>query len=145
VRIGFDCDGVLAEQRPDTLEMIRLLSGTSESTRDSLESAYYGSLRPRLAARDFIYKTDQVVVITARPKRLERVTRDWVEHFFVDWPIYMVDLDWSPSIQIKRGYAKAKLINSLQLDVYFEDDADIVEILRSECPKTKIVRYGGGV
>ena len=50
-------------------------------------------------------------------------------------------VDWLEKVAI----AKAKVINQLGLDIYFEDIPVIVVRLRELCPKTKIIQYGGRI
>ena len=146
MRIGFDLDGVLATQDVTVIILIR-------DKGEFAEDQYAGTLRPQLYPSMFLGKNDTAVIITARMARLNLVTKEWCKLHFPSYKLFHVKVpQWlttHPS-DIKKwqnevSRRKARLINKLQVEVYFEDMPDTVEQLRKLCPNCKIIQYGGRV
>lgn len=143
MRLGFDIDGVLGYQ--DTLAIIQC------GKDRNVVRMYYQTVPPNFAMHpaNFSNNGDETFILTARGSDLKDITEAWCHKFFPNIPVIMIDPgqwedseDWSrwfKSVAIK----KAKVINELKLDVYFEDMPETVEVLRELCPSTKIIQYGG--
>jgi hypothetical protein len=43
---------------------------------------------------------------------------------------------------VELAKVKAKVLNNLGIDVYFEDTPEVVEVLRNLCKNTKVIQYG---
>lgn len=143
MKIGFDLDGVITRSAVG----IWILSGDNVE----LKKLFTATLRPQILPQMFTFKGDELYIITARQKELRDVTADWCFKFFPNIPVFQVhlpmwksqkDWEWWREEVAKR---KAKIINELKLDIYFEDIPQTVERLRKLCPNTKIIQYGGRV
>jgi uncharacterized HAD superfamily protein len=149
-RYGFDIDGCLCTAN---ISLLRLIDQLPDSQRKLVEYWYYREQKPELNPEMFLDENDEYIVITGRSKDLKDVTETWLKKFCPNYKkLIMVDLGpaydavneedltlWS----IEQAKRKAKVINKEKLDVFFEDNGDTVEYLRSLCPKTKIIKYGG--
>lgn len=80
-----------------------------------------------------------IVIITARKERYRKTTEEWLRKN---------DICYSGLIMLPKGVKKnretclahkAKFINELQLDIYFEDSPLMISGLKKLCPKTTIV------
>ncbi len=141
LRIGFDIDGVLTDMK-----------GSSWALRikdENLTQLFCGEARPLLNPKLFLHEDDEIFIITARSKNLREITQKWCDKYFPGVSIYQVDVKaWKSSDDWKGWFeevarSKAKLINVLGLDVYFEDQPKTVTKLRELCPRTTIIQYGG--
>jgi len=145
MKIGFDLDGVLASQ---SIPELIFVAGNPFA-----EDQYYGTLVPQLNPAMFLGKDDWGYIITARKERLSSLTKEWCRLHFPSYKLYHVKVPQWKSTETKDiekwqyevAKRKAKLINELDLDVYFEDMPETVETLRQLCPKCKIIQYGGRV
>lgn len=145
MKIGFDLDGVLATQSIVELILIR--------DNDFATDQYCGTLIPQLNPAMFLGKGDTAVIITARKAELDSITKDWCKLHYPQYKLYHIKVpQWltTHEADIAEWHslvakAKAKLINKLDLDIYFEDMPETVEQLRQLCPNCKIIQYGGRV
>jgi len=138
VRIGFDLDGVIVHQNGAEW---RYLENEGKALRD-----YVAALRPTLDIKMFVHPGDEAFIVTGRDSRLHVITDFWCQKWFPGIVLHCVNQaieepvgGWIKHITSE----KAKVIRVLELDVYFEDNATVVERLRILCPNTKIIQYGG--
>lgn len=143
LKIGFDIDGVIV---PLSEIEIRL---THEFP--NLERIYYDTRKIQLIPQDFISNDDEAFMITGRRAALIPQTEAWHKKYFPNISLVILSVepyekdedieDWMK----RSAVAKAKKINELELDVYFEDMPATVRELRKLCPNTKIIQYGGRI
>jgi len=143
LRIGFDLDGVLCDQNVENI-----ISSIQDTYREDL---YYATRIPQLITALFMSENDVGFIITARRKRLKDLTEEWCSKFYPFLELHFIDTPvwnklnpedvgrWMDEV----GSIKAKRINQLKLDIYFEDMPQVVSLLREKCPNTKIIQYGG--
>ncbi len=145
MRIGFDIDGVIAKQNTVNICLTKELP--------KIETIYYETREPMLNPYMFAADEDEIIFITGRKSELADITKRWCKKFFPS-----IKLVLAPSPQWKNASEKefqlwfklvakhkAKIINKLKLDVYFEDMPETVKALRELCPNTKIIQYGGRI
>jgi hypothetical protein len=141
MKIGWDLDGCLAEQN---VINICLIKGNKE-----LEEVYYSTVVPKCHPEEYASPKDEVYIITGRGEALRSVTESWMQKWFPKYKLYMTPVkQWATIDGWKVWYkamaeAKAKQINDLQIDVYFEDMPAIVDELRKLCPNTRVIQFGG--
>ena len=137
MNIGFDLDGVLAHIDLDTYKTLK--------TNKEIEE-YYSKLKPYLSPYQFGGGGDTTTIITGRSKDFEEVTRDWLRKNGITCPLYIVGdsyrdhQDWSTEAWLKFSLQKARLIEELIIDIYFEDQATNVTLLKLACPHAKIIK-----
>lgn len=149
MKIGFDLDGVLCNIDVAVLRIIDNMPDTWG--RASMEEWYYRERDPLLNPYDLLTEDDEFFIITSRRKHLHEITKRWVKKYFPNAKLFMLDLpemligftDVKAFFWEKVSEAKARMINKLHLDVYFDDSAINVQFLREMCPNTKIIQYGG--
>ena len=148
MKIGFDLDGVLCNV---DVGLLRVIDNMKDEVKKSAEEWYYRERKPLLNPILFLSAEDKFYIITSRPKRLEYITRPWVNRYYPNAIFINTDhetltkkdndreaiKDWLK----KMAEKKAELVS--KLDVYFEDSSDTVYWLRKMCPDTKIIQYGG--
>ena len=148
MRIAFDIDGVIAEQDACILRAFDLFE-MPDSIRDIVNEYYYLERRILLNPLLFLTPNDELFFITGRNEKYTDITKRWINQFFPKSTLIMcnhkeptniVDLDeWF----VKQAKLKAKYINELHIEVYFDDCEEVVMELRKLCPNTKIIKYGG--
>lgn len=151
LRIGFDLDGTLCEI---DIGLLRVIDNMEGEAQRSAEEWYYRERKPLLNARLFLHPDDKMFIVTSRPKRLEKWTKQWVLKYY---PLTMINLyivnyptpkgntekEVNGWLENKQKH-KANILNQLKLDVYIDDDVQ-VPILRKYCPNIKIIQYGGRI
>ena len=154
MRVGFDLDGVLCGINVGVLRIIDNIQ--RGDVKRSSEEWYYRERKPLLNPHFFLSEKDEMFIITSRSERLSHITKTWVRHFFgnrvTEKRLIIVSHETkklgNSKMQVNKwlremGEKKAKTINKLELDVYFEDSPETVQVLRKLCPNTKIIHYGG--
>lgn len=143
MKIGFDLDGVI-------ISCDSYIWGLARDNEPVLRLALEES-KPLLNPRMFTSETDEIYFITARTFRFWDLTKRWCNHFFPGIKLVLVKVEsWKDQSKWNDWYKtvateKAKAINKLKLDVYFEDMPITVKHLRELCPNTKIIQYGGRI
>ncbi len=143
MKIGFDIDGVLANQ--DTAEIILIKENSTA------EMYYYATREPMLRTSMFLAETDKCYIITCRKEEFKEITEKWCsKHYPGASLVYISVPQWKSTEEIQSWFKevavkKAETINELKLDVYFEDMVETVFWLRELCPNCKIIQYGGRV
>jgi hydroxymethylpyrimidine pyrophosphatase-like HAD family hydrolase len=155
VLIAFDLDGTVLKQDMATLRMIDMVENRDE--QHDLMRYYCNHLEMLFNPLDYLADGDTLFFITGRSIWVEEMTRQWAKKYFptatvivtrLDHPTkdtvlmtsnYGTDKSWN-MLQSER---KAKAINENAIDVYFEDNPEVVQNLRKMCPNTKVLQYGG--
>ena|SRR3990170_4612161 len=141
MKIGFDIDGVIADQN--------LMDLCAINNMDKQRKLYYQIRMPQLNPYLFATMDDEIHFITARTKDLTEITLNWCKKFFPGITVHITEIEsWKSLLEwdkwIKEvARRKASIINRLDLDVYFEDIPNVVYKLRKLCLHTKIIQYGG--
>ena len=149
LKIGFDFDGVLCSL--DTPMLIWIASYKNKEVAKMMEEWYYRDQKSLLDANLFLSDEDEMFIITGRPKYLYDISKIWVDKFYPKAHLELVGeqtMSNSPKDKNKwfnHAECKAKRINELELDVYFDDEPETINDLRKLCPNTKIIKYGGRV
>jgi len=151
MKIGFDLDSVLCT---GNVTLLRVMDMFTEEERENVEPFYYESQKPLLNPELFVGEDDEYIIITGRSLRFKEVTEKWIKKFCPNYKkLYMGNLDPAYGMTregvnnwgCKQAKIKAKIINNEKLDIYIEDNGEVVKHLRKLCPNTKIIHYGGGL
>ena len=93
-------------------------------------------------------------VITSRPERLRWITERWLKHYYPNAKLIIVDQATLGSCNDVKGIKqwlktkvemKAAVINKFGIEVYFDDESEMLEHFRKLCPNCKIIKYGGRI
>lgn len=153
MKIGFDLDGVLCEINIGLLRIIDNLTGSAKQTA---EEWYYRQRPTHLNPEDFVTKEDEYYIITCRPRGYNDITIEWAEKYcsnaknvFIIGRRNLEENENEPQKIVDwlniNAEEKAQTINLLKLEVFIDDSPTIVSKLRSLCPNTKIICYGGRI
>jgi len=151
LRIGFDLDGTLCDISVALLRSIDNMK--DKQAMRNIEQWYYRERKPIFNARLFLHETDEMYIITSRPKRLNKITRKWVNKYYPKAKLYICDYPQPLGIKTdselnkwlyNKQKDKAEVLNKLKLDVYFDDDPSCTD-LRDLCPTIKIIQFGGRI
>lgn len=132
--IGFDLDGVLCDINVTQLILIQNLP--------SAEVSYYKERKPLLNPVQFLISGDKYIIVTARRKVLKAITREWINKYlpnarwFSVWTGYIDDIK-------KIAQEKLKILKKEKVEIYFDDNVDIIKELRKMCKSIKFVQFGG--
>ncbi len=157
MKVAFDLDGVVLHQEMYCLRAMD--SCKNEEERSELMRYYYARRSMQLNPIDFLADDDELFFITGRSILVEDLTNRWAKKYFpmaivINTRTVMPSSDnelmtknyvndrkkeWS-LIQAER---KAEALNDHKIDVFFEDDPNVVKHLRHLCTNTKIIQYGG--
>lgn len=153
MKVGFDIDGVIV---PINLAIIRLLDYIGPSIGKeavaNIWKFYVGDRKIQLNPLDFLSEDDELFIITGRDTIHEEATVKWAKKYFPQAEVIVVYNDSTEELSakeveekwyVKAAKKKARILNHLKIDVYFEDTAPVVRELRKMCPDTKIIQYGG--
>lgn len=141
MRVGFDLDGVLAK--------IDLRYYKTLETQQQIEKYLQGQeayLNPKV----FLSEEDAGVIVTGRSPVFRTITSIWLRQHAIELPTYLVGttisgyLDTTAKWLSRNILAKSATLLKYGIDVYFEDDLEIVTALRKLNPATKIVSILGG-
>ncbi len=128
--VGYDLDGTIT--LPWYTKNIHLNSNDSDNFKliEKVKNIII-NVQPQLIPKNPVY------IITNRPSSLfEDITIDWLDLYEIKIiSIYMAEeiLD-----EDEKAENKAESINELQLDYYYEDEAELRKKLSYLCPKTII-------
>jgi len=136
-RIGFDLDGVIAMFDWDRYHKCK---NTQQIAK------YYSGIPLKYDPNDFLTKGDKGYIISFRHINFTKVTTQWLTKHNIRLPFYLLGNygyhDFSSRQKGRRNSGKTMMINNLKLDVYFEDQVEIVKVLRKACGNTKIIKLG---
>jgi len=129
--------------------LLRLIDNISdEAKRHSFEEWYYRERRMLLNPEDMLAPGDEGVIITARPKYVEEITKAWVKKFCPNLKLIVLGLRSCPSLQkdIPAWFEeiqmlKIKTIKDEKCDVYIDDNPDVINELRKH--SITALQYGG--
>ena len=83
--------------------------------------------------------TIPVYIISNRPLYLRPVTNKWLRKNKIETISTHLRPVHQAFPETGRIKYKASIINDLQLDIYFEDELEIIKKLKKLCPETKIL------
>ena len=135
MKIGFDLDGVLCDIDQLHLHLIR--------GNTTLEKVYYYTRRQLVDPYLWLHTDDEGVIITSRPYGLKGITMEWMKSHGIRLPLHQeeacpaVPPDWDG---IARW--KADIINREKIDLYIDDNPELVARLRKLCKNAVILQYG---
>lgn len=141
MKIGFDLDGVLTDADTSLYRFIYyLLKEKDPKLYDFLRSTYFNELRPLYNPELFLADGDEYYIITGRHSPIDDgVTMDWCEkHCPNNKGVFLVGGEG-----ISSRVAKAEKIRELGIEVYFDDDPNIVRHLREALPDVTVIQIGG--
>jgi len=157
MRLGYDLDGVVLKQDLAVLRMIDAAGDEDKELQSEYMTFYCKHRELLLNPLDFMADGDELFFVTGRSLLMEEATKKWQRKYFPNATLIVTRLlmptrdnsnygngalsDWNYE-QAKR---KAKAIIDNSIDVYFEDNPEVVMHLRVMCPNTKTVQYGGRI
>lgn len=83
-------------------------------------------------------KDKDFIIITSRRAKWQEMTQSWVFKYNLK-PSAILFYDQKEKTREKIIEYKARILNSLNVEIYYEDDKIILEGLKKLCPKTKIL------
>lgn len=144
MRIGFDLDGVIAE------DCVGFWSLSKDQPLEVFVQVC-AFARVLLHPKNFMNQDDLGYIVTARDPRLKEVTLAWcgknvqgLTVLFAEVPHWRDNSEWD-KWEVACAIKKAELIDKLELDVFIDNNPITVDHLRDLCKHTKILLYGGGV
>ena len=134
--IGFDLDGVLCDISLTCLTMLH-----EHNDKDAMY--YYLERKPLLDPNMLMHENDKSVCITARSSEYHDVTRRWMKKYHPDMPVYFFEKDvrWFEKGQIAE--CKVECIRNLGIDIYIDDDPEIIDRMRNLVNDITFIQYGG--
>lgn len=121
MNIGFDLDGVVCGYLAWASNLI---------VPESIKRLFYLEAPLQLNPKNFASPEDKIIIITARPTIFSDVTKAWLEFHNIECDIVFIGnkrTELSPEL---AAIKKASVINSKNIDVFFEDNPTIVRELR---------------
>lgn len=105
----------------------------------------------------FARSDDEVYIVTGRNEKLRDITIEWLERYYPTLcdNLYTTGKDGDNLYNCinqdeiikwveRRLKGKADIINTLNIDVFFDDSKEVPK-LRKLCPNTKIIQVGGQI
>lgn len=145
MKIGFDLDATIADLDITLLRLIGRVDFPSEEIRNRFRQSYFGGLQLRTNwnPEELLAKGDEYHIITARCSFTDNdVTVEWCNKYCPNATsvniVGQLGNNWD-----KSSEAKAAKIKELGIEVFFEDNSQLVNRLRDLCPETKIIQVGG--
>lgn len=143
MNIGFDLDGTVLEQ---SIGLLRVMNALPDAKQDELLKYYVSGLKMNLNPLDFLADGDELFFITGRSNCVIETTTKWVKKYFPYAKLFLTNVEVTEDKVINFYQAqvktKSEIINKEKIDVYFEDNPDVVKGLRQVCPNTRIIQYG---
>jgi len=136
--IGFDLDGVLCD-----INVVELcLIGQDLS----IDQWYYKERKPLLNPAMFLSDDDKYIILTAREKRLDEITKKWIDRFLpgAKWfSIYTGGGSRAQEFGKKIARKKLEILKREKVEIYFDDNATVIKEFRKICKSIKFVQFGG--
>lgn len=130
------------------LALLRVLNLSGSAQKETeLFKMYCNARGMNLNPLDYLADDDKLFLITGRSKDVELLTKKWADKYFPSATLIVTKIADAGNNPLKDWYAlqaegKAKYLNDLKIDVYFEDCPEIASKLRELCPNTKVIKYG---
>ena len=146
MKIAFDVDGVL---RQGSLGLFKhLTNDPTEENLECLKVETMASMYPLLNPFLFATKEDEIYALTncGSVSHSAIAKREWLYHFYGD-RIKFLSIETANGLW-KKDYcdtvAKAKVEIMLKegIEVYFDDDPAIINVMRTLTDKIKFIKYG---
>ena len=143
--IAFDVDGVL---RQGSLGLYKHL--TNPATPENIEALQIetmASMYPLLNPCLFATKGDVLLAISNCGNGHSKEQKaDWLRHFYGDRiKFYGVEVAtglWKKAYCDATAKVKVELMLKLGVEVYFDDDPAIINVMRTLTDKIKFIKYG---
>lgn len=139
MKIAFDLDGVLCDIDVSMLNIIYKLKQIKKET----ELWYYRERKPLLNPYMFLTEEDEFIIVTARKQHLYDVTKRWIDKFLPTTKWFLVDEGYTTPEAIARK--KLNILQDEQVDVYFDDNQNVIKMLRRMNTDIKFIQYGGRI
>ena len=151
MRISFDLDGVIADTDRWFFRMLNSLQflQTSKELLDIMELDYYSSRPVKFHPNFFMTPDDIGFIITSRRPLAIEATQSWLDTNHITLPIiysdHNGDIDWTnyEKASLIAGKYKAKIIRKHNIEVHFDNNPYIVEVVRKMIPSTNVILVGG--
>lgn len=158
--MSFDLDGVIADtdrwffRGLNVMYRVSLaVEGTPNDELYSMELDYYASRPLKHDPRFLMAEADEGVIITARKPWAKKVTNQWLTRYGIELPVHYCDsqddINWDnyERASVIAGRYKAAVIRGLWdgkgVDVHFDNNPYVVQVMREELPGVTIIQVGG--
>ena len=146
MKIAFDMDGVLRE---GSLGLYKHLT-EDPITKENLEALKIetmASMYPLLNPMLFATKEDEIYVITNCGNSHSAIQKkEWLEHFYGNrikfFHIELAQGLWKKDYCNAVAKAKVDIMLKEGIEVYFDDDPAIINVMRTLTDKIKFIKYG---
>lgn len=146
MKISFDLDGVICSTDWGWLDRLRDKYG-KEWPKDE-EEKYYSCLEKWIDPYQFMGLDDEAVILTGRPAHLKEITEKWLKkNGLGDIPvIFTRTLKGTPTATKEEfealGEAKAKFFIEEGIKVHFDDNEQVVKVMRDALPDMVVIHIG---
>lgn len=130
-------DGVLCD-----INMVQL-NQIAESNDEEVEKYYYQERKPLLNPYLFMTAKDKFIVVTARKKHLEKITKDWLNKFLPGTKWFLVNL--GDDLAKRIAEQKLEILKKENVEVYIDDSKEVIDQLRDLSKSIKFIQYGGRI
>jgi len=127
--LGFDLDGVICDYSPWIV---------NELKNESSKRMYYLDRKLLMNPSTFATDDDEIIIIADRPTIYKDVTADWLEEHGIEYPIYFIGNKHTELTPRHSAMKKAGIIKEHDIDIFFDDNREVVEHLR-EITDAKII------
>jgi len=145
MKISFDLDGVIADTDKWFFKLLDM--ETNKDLLRTMELDYYSSRPLKSNPNKYLSCDDVGYIVTARKPHSECVTDSWLDKHCIKLPIIYVDgnndIDWSDyeNASIKAGEKKLKVLLELKIDIHFDNNPHIVDVLRKSGIKAILINF----
>jgi len=127
--IGFDLDGVICDYLPWLVNEIE-----DEANR----RMFYIDREVIVDPSAFAADDDKIIIICDRPTIYRDVTEEWLKEHGITYPVFFVGNKHTELLPRHSAMKKASIIKEHNIEVFFDDNKEAVEILR-EMTDAKII------
>jgi phosphoglycolate phosphatase-like HAD superfamily hydrolase len=141
--ISFDLDGTICNSDWGWLDMLRDKNWPSDE-----EEKYYACREKVLDPYMFMSADDEAIILTGRPIHLKNITEKWLKKNGLGQLelIFTETLQGYPNGKVDEfkalGEAKAKFFIDRKIKVHFDDNEEIVKIMRETLPNIIVIYTG---
>jgi len=115
----------------------RFLKGKEWALKLKLYRKYRKEAKPNILLIKKL-KNKKFYIVTSRKKYWKKMTNTWLQKYNLT-PMAVFFYNEKEKTREKIIKYKANILKKLKIQVYYEDDIVIAEMLKKLCPKTKIL------
>ena len=147
MKISFDLDGVITDGASwffSLCEAIEQLQPYDDGVKEA-RLRYYATCQLKYNPQLFLSRLDEGFIITARKTEAREITNYWLRQHGIILPTFTIegadDIDWSDyqSASIEVAKRKLAIIRHLYVEVHFDNNVYIVNMLRTLAPDLRVI------